>query len=294
MPELPEIELYLHALEARIVEETIERVRIASPSLLKTFDPPVSAVQGKRVTGLRRVGKRVVLDLEDDLHVVIHLMISGRFHWKEYGAAIPKKVGHGAIDFSSGTLIITEASPKKRAQLWIVRGEEGVKAQDRGGIEPLEASLPEFKQALLKENRTLKRALTDPRLFSGIGNAHSDEILWEAKLSPIRLTRQLDDEEIARLYEATQTSLRTWTDLLQAEAGEEFPTKVTAFHPQMAMHGKYGKPCPRCDAPIQRIVYADNETNYCARCQTGGKLLADRSLSRLLKDDWPRTLEELE
>jgi formamidopyrimidine-DNA glycosylase len=294
MPELPEIELYLHALESRIVEETIERVRIASPSLLKTFDPPVSVVVGRTVVGLRRVGKRVVLDLDDDLHIVIHLMISGRFQWKDFGAPVPRKVGHGAIDFSSGTLIITEASPKKRAQLWIVRGEAGVAAQDRGGIEPLDASLIQFKQALLKENRTLKRALTDPRLFSGIGNAHSDEILWEAQLSPIRLSRQLDDEEIARLYEATQTSLRTWTDLLQAEAGDEFPTKVTAFHPEMGMHGKYGQPCPRCGAPIQRIVYADNETNYCARCQTGGKLLADRSLSRLLKDDWPRTLEELE
>jgi formamidopyrimidine-DNA glycosylase len=294
MPELPEVMLYLSALGPRVVGETLDRVRVASPSLLKTFDPPLSAVNGKRVTGVRRLGKRIVLDLEDDLHLVIHLMISGRFQWKDYGAPITRKVGHAAFDFSSGTLLLTEASPKKRAQLWVVRGEEAVQAQDRGGIEPLEATVAQFKEALQRENRTLKRGLTDPRLFSGIGNAHSDEILWEAQLSPVRLTRQLTDEEIARLYEATQSSLRKWTELLQEEAGDEFPAKVTAFHPEMAMHGKYGKACPRCGAPIQRIVYASNETNYCARCQTDGKLLADRSLSRLLKDDWPKTLEELE
>lgn len=294
MPELPEVNLYLRALRPRLLGETVERIRIASPSLLKTFEPPVSAVHGKQVTGLRRVGKRIVLDLEDDLHLVIHLMISGRFQWKDYGAAVPRKVGHAAFDFSSGTLLLTEASPKKRAQLFVVRGEAAVRAQDRGGIEPLEATLAQFKEALQRENRTLKRGLTDPRLFSGIGNAHSDEILWEAQLSPVRLTRQLDDDEVARLYEATQRSLRAWTDLLQEEAGDEFPAKVTAFHPEMAMHGKYGQPCPRCGSPIQRIVYASNETNYCARCQTGGKLLADRSLSRLLGEDWPKTLEELE
>ena len=294
MPELPEILLYINALEPRVLGETIERLRIASPSVLKTFDPPASSVHGKQVIGLRRLGKRIVFDLEDDLHIVVHLMIAGRFQWKAHGAPIPKKLGQAAFDFSSGTLLLTEASPKKRAQLYVVRGEEGVQQQNRGGLEPLDASLAQFSEALMRENRTLKRALTDPRLFSGIGNAHSDEILFEAQLSPARLTRQLPPEDVARLYEATQRSLRAWTEILQEEAGDEFPGKVTAFHPRMAVHGRYNQPCLRCGAPIQRIVYATNETNYCARCQTGGKLLADRAFSRLLKEDWPKTLEELE
>ncbi|MEX2283557.1 MAG: DNA-formamidopyrimidine glycosylase family protein [Gemmatimonadota bacterium] len=294
MPELPEILLYINALESRLLGETLERVRIASPSLLKTYDPPVSVVHGKPVLGLRRLGKRIVIDLEDDLHIVIHLMIAGRFQWKPHNAPVPKKVGQAALDFSSGTLLLTEASPKKRAQLYVVRGEEGVQQQNRGGLEPLEATLEQFAEALVRENRTLKRALTDPRLFSGIGNAHSDEILFEAQLSPARLTRKMLPEEIAQLYEATQRSLRAWTEILQEEAGDDFPGKVTAFHPRMAVHGRYNQPCVRCGAPIQRIVYATNETNYCARCQTGGKLLADRAFSRLLKDDWPKTLEELE
>ncbi len=294
MPELPEILLYINALRSRLLGETLERVRVASPSLLKTYDPPVSAVHGKRVLGLRRLGKRIVIDLEDDLHLVIHLMIAGRFQWKDHGAALPKKLGQAAFDFTSGTLLLTEASPKKRAQLYVVRGEEGVQQQNRGGIEPLDASLAQFMEALVRENRTLKRALTDPRLFSGIGNAHSDEILFEAQLSPARLTRQLPSEDVKKLYQATQRSLRAWTEILQEEAGDDFPGKVTAFHPRMAVHGRYNQPCVRCGSPIQRIVYATNETNYCARCQTGGKLLADRAFSRLLKEDWPKTLEELE
>ena len=294
MPELPEIELYLHALRDRVEGEELERVRVVSPSLLKTFDPPLSAVYGKRVLGLRRLGKRVVFDLDDDLHIVIHLMIAGRFQWKEYGAPIPRKLGHAALDFSSGTLLLTEAGTKKRAQLFVVQGEADVQKQSRGGVEPLEITEAQFGEALVKENRTLKRALTDPRIFSGIGNAHSDEILWDAQLSPVRLTRQLEPAEIKRLYKATQNSLREWTAILQEEAGDRFPEKVTAFHTKMAVHGRYNQPCPRCGAPVQRIVYASNETNYCARCQTGGRLLADRSLSRLLKDDWPKSLEELE
>lgn len=294
MPELPEVELYLKALRDRIQGVVLERIRIASPAILKTFDPPVSAVNGKTVIGLRRLGKRIVMDFDDDLHVVIHLMIAGRFQWKDYGAPISRKVGHAAFDFETGTLLLTEASPKKRAQLYVLRGEAAVQQQDRGGIEPLEASLEEFTEALLRENRTLKRGLTDPRLFSGIGNAHSDEILFEAQLSPVKHTRQLSQDEILRLHAATQRSLQEWTDLLQLEAKDKFPTKVTAFHPKMNVHGKYNQPCVRCGAPIQRIVYADNETNYCARCQTGGKLLADRAFSRLLGDDRPKTLDEIE
>ena len=294
MPELPEIELYLHALRERVLGEELERVRILSPSLLKTFDPPVSEVYGKRVLNLRRLGKRIVFDLEDDLHLVVHLMIAGRFQWKPYGTAVPRKLGHAAFDFSSGTLLLTEAGTKKRAQLFVVRGEEGVQKENRGGLEPLEATEKQFAEALVRENRTLKRGLTDPRIFSGIGNAHSDEILFDAQLSPVRLTRQLEPAEIKRLYKATQRSLREWTVRLQEETGDRFPEKVTAFHPSMSVHGRYGQPCPRCGSPIQRIVYASNETNYCARCQTGGKLLADRALSRLLKEDWPKSLDELE
>lgn len=294
MPELPEIALYLHALEQRVLNQPLEQVRIASISLLKTVDPPISAVAGKIVRGLRRLGKRIVMDFDGDLHAVIHLMIAGRFQWKDRGAPIPKKLGHAAFDFPHGTLLLTEAGTKKRASLHLVRGEDAVQAQSRGGVEPLEISLAEFGQALRRENRTLKRALTDPRIFSGIGNAHSDEILFEAQLSPTQLTRNLDDAEIARLYHATRTSLQDWIGILVAEAGDRFPEKVTAFHPRMKVHGRYQQPCVRCGAPIQRIVFADNETNYCAQCQTGGRLLADRAFSKLLKDDWPRSLDELD
>jgi formamidopyrimidine-DNA glycosylase len=292
MPELPEIQLYLHALEPRIVGQPIERLRIASPSLLKTFEPPVTSVQGRTVVGVRRLGKRVVMDLEGDLHIVIHLMIAGRFQWKPRGAAIPRRLGHAAFDFPNGTLLLTEAGTKKRASMHIVIGEEDVVALQRGGIEPLAISSTEFAAALVRENRMLKRALTDPSIFSGIGNAHSDEILFQARLSPVQLTRNLADDDIERLYHATRDSLREWTDILIGEAGDRFPDKVTAFHPRMRVHGRYNQPCTVCGAPIQRIVYASNETNYCARCQTGGRLLADRALSRLLKQDWPRSLDD--
>lgn len=294
MPELPEIVLYLHALEQRILNQPLERVRLASISLLKTFDPPVTAIEGKVVRGLRRLGKRVVLDFDDDLHAVIHLMIAGRFQWKTRGAPVPKKLGHAAFDFPAGTLLLTEAGTKKRASMHIVRGEAAVQELQRGGVEPLEISEAEFAAALRRENRTLKRALTDPRIFSGIGNAHSDEILFEAQLAPTQLTRNLDDEAVHRLYETTRASLEQWIGILLAEAGDRFPEKVTAFHPRMKVHGRYNQPCVRCGAPIQRIVFADNETNYCAQCQTGGRLLADRAFSRLLKEDWPKTLEELD
>lgn len=294
MPELPEIELYLGALEPRIRGRTLEKVRIRSPSLLRSFDPPVASVEGRRVEALQRLGKRIVWDMGEDLYVVIHLMISGRFQWKDRGAPIPRKRAHAAFDFPTGTLLLTEASTHKRASLYVVRGAEGLAEHDRGGVEPLEASLEAFTEAIRKENRTLKRALTDPRLFSGIGNAHSDEILLFAKLSPVRLTSQLGDDEIARLYRVTRSSLAEWVERLRNETGDAFPEKVTAFHPLMAAHGKFGEPCPVCGSPIQRIVYASRETNYCATCQTGGKVLADRSLSRLLREDWPRTLEELE
>lgn len=294
MPELPEIALYLHALEQRILGRQLQKVRIASISLLKTFDPPLSAIEGRTVRGLRRLGKRIVMDFDDDLHAVIHLMIAGRFQWKAHGAPVPKKLGHAAFDFADGTLLLTEAGTKKRASLHIVRGEAAVQDQHRGGIEPLEVDEDEFAAALRRENRTLKRALTDPRIFSGIGNAHSDEILFEAQLSPTQLTRNLTDEQIHRLYERTQESLRNWIDILVSETADRFPEKVTAFHPRMKVHGRFNQPCVRCGSPIQRIVFADNETNYCATCQTGGKLLADRALSKLLKADWPKTLEEME
>jgi formamidopyrimidine-DNA glycosylase len=293
MPELPEIALYLHALEQRILHRRLEKVRIASISLLKTFDPPVSEIEGRTVQRLRRLGKRIVMDFDDDLHAIFHLMIAGRFQWKARGTPIPKKLGHAAFDFGDGTLLLTEAGTKKRASLHIVQGEAAVQAQSRGGVEPLEISEQEFAQALRRENRTLKRALTDPRIFSGIGNAHSDEILFDAQLSPTQLSRNLDDHEVHRLYECARASLQQWIEILIAEAGPDFPEKVTAFHPRMKVHGRFGQPCPRCGAPIQRIVFASNETNYCAQCQTGGRLLADRALSRLLKEDWPRSLDEL-
>ena len=294
MPELPEITVYVEALRNRIVGQPLERVRLVSPSLLRTYDPPISAVEDHVVEEVRRLGKRIIWRMEGDVFLVIHLMLTGRFRWKEVGAAVPRKLGHAAFDFPTGTLLLTEAGSRKRASLHVVRGEAGLEEHDRGGLEPLEATLEQFADTLQRQNRTLKRALTDPRIFSGIGNAHSDEILLLARLSPARLTRQLEAAEVERLYTATRESLRAWVDILRDEVGGKFPEKITAFHPRMAAHGRYGQPCPQCGAPIQRIVYAGHETNYCARCQTGGRLLADRAFSRLLGEDWPRTLEELE
>jgi len=294
MPELPDVELYRECLTARIVGHTLERVQLASPFLLRTVEPPLDRALGRTVVAVRRLGKRVVIALEGELFLVFHLMIAGRLRWRPRGAPIPRKVGLAAFEFSSGTLLVTEASSRKRASLHVVAGEDGLRALDPGGIEVLASDLAAFRAALRAENHTLKRALTDPRLFSGIGNAYSDEILHRARLSPIALTTQLDEAEIARLYDATQVTLRDWLDRLRAETGTGFPEHVTAFRETMAVHGRYRKPCPDCGAPVQRIAYAENETNYCARCQTGGRLLADRALSRLLKQDWPRTLEELE
>jgi formamidopyrimidine-DNA glycosylase len=294
MPELPEITAYLEGLERTVLGRPLERARVRSPSLLRTWDPPLSAAEGMRVRGLRRLGKRVVWAMEDDLFLVFHLMISGRFHWKTRRVAVPGKRAHAAFDFSNGTLLLTEQATHKRASLHVVRGGDGLAALDPGGLEVMDASLDEFRETLLRENRTLKRALTDPRVLSGIGNAHSDEILLFAGLSPLQLTRNLSAEETSRLYEVTRRSLAEWTARLRAEFGDAFPEKITAFHPAMAAHGKHGEPCPVCGAPIQRIRYADRETNYCAVCQTGGKVLADRGLSRLLGKDWPRTLEDLE
>ncbi|HKX75296.1 MAG TPA: DNA-formamidopyrimidine glycosylase family protein [Acidimicrobiia bacterium] len=294
MPELPDIVVYLEALEKRVLGQQLDKVRVASPAVLRTYQPDYTAPEGKPVVGLRRLGKRLVFEFPDELFVVIHLMVAGRLQWKPKGAVVPKKVGLAALDFSSGTLLLTEQGTKKRAGLWVLSGEESLEREDRGGIEPLAASREEFAAALTAENRTLKRVLTDPRLFSGIGNSYSDEILWAARLSPVARSRQLSAGEIDRLHSATVGQLEHWTDLLREAVGEEWPVKVTAFRPEMAVHGKYGQPCPRCGTPVQRIVYADNETNYCPTCQTGGRLLADRSLSRLLGEDWPRSLEELE
>jgi formamidopyrimidine-DNA glycosylase len=294
VPELPDVTVYLEALERRIMGATLQRVRLLTPFLLRSVDPPLSAVTGKRVIGLRRIGKRLVIALEDDLFLVIHLMIAGRLHWKGAGAKPPGKIGLAAFDFSTGTLLMTEAGTKRRASLEAVRGDAVLRALDPGGIEVMTASLDEFQDALTAENHTLKRTLTDPRVFSGIGNAYSDEIFHRARLSPVKLTQALDGEEIRRLYEATRTVLAEWIERLRQEYGEDFPEGVTAFRPDMAVHGRYGKPCPVCGSPVQRIVYAENETNYCARCQTGGRMLADRSLSRLLHSDWPKTLDEWE
>ena len=293
MPELPDITVYIEALASRIVGQTLERMRIAKPFLLRSVDPPISAANGKRVTGIRRMGKRIVLELEDDLFLVIHLMIAGRLRWVPAGGKVPGKIGLAAFDFPNGTLIFTEAGSKRRASLWLVRGEESLEQFERGGLEVLEADLAEFAKRLLQENHTLKRSLTDPRLFSGIGNAYSDEILHRAKLSPVKHTKRLNEEEIARLFDATRSILVEWTDRLRQESAGDFPAKVTAFRDEMAVHGKFGKPCPVCSTPVQRIRYADNETNYCPRCQTDGKLLADRALSRLLRQDWPKSIDEL-
>jgi formamidopyrimidine-DNA glycosylase len=294
LPELPDVTVYLEALERRILGATLERVRLLTPFLLRSVDPPLSAVTGKRVRGLRRIGKRLVLALEDDLFLVIHLMIAGRLHWKAAGAKPPGKIGLAAFDFSTGTLLLTEAGTKRRASLEAVRGEAALRAVDPGGFEVMDASFEQFREALTAENHTLKRTLTDPRVFSGIGNAYSDEIFHRARLSPVKLTQSLDDDEIRRLYDATRVVLTEWIERLRQDAGEGFPEGVTAFRPDMAVHGRYGKPCPVCGSPVQRIVYAENETNYCARCQTGGRMLADRSLSRLLHSDWPKTLDEWE
>jgi formamidopyrimidine-DNA glycosylase len=294
MPELPDITAYLTALEKRIKGQKLEKIRLASFTLLRTVEPRLESAEGRTVRELRRIGKRIAIGLENDVWLVLHLMIAGRLHWKSPGAKLAGRNALAAFDFSSGTLLLTEAGSKRRASLYVVAGEEGLRGLDPGGIDVLGATPPEFRAALTAENRTLKRALTDPRLLSGIGNAYSDEILHSAQLSPVMLTHRMKDEEWARLYEATQSTLRLWIDRLEKESSEGFPEKVTAFRPEMAVHGKFGEACPRCGEKIQRIRYADNETDYCARCQTAGKLLADRGLSRLLKQDWPKTLDELE
>ena len=294
MPELPDVELYLHALRPRLVGARLDRVRVANPFLLRTVDPPLSTFEGQPVRAVRRLGKRIVWQFDNSIFVVIHLMIGGRFRWRPAGAAIPGKVGLAAFDFSTGTLLLTEAGARRRASLHLVAGEDALRDFDRGGLEVLGASPAAFAAALTRENHTLKRALTDPRLLSGIGNAYSDEILHAARLSPLQLTSRLSADEIARVRDATVRVLTTWRDALIAETGDGFPEKVTAFRDGMAAHGRYGQPCPICGTPIQRIRYATNEANYCPSCQTGGRLLADRSLSRLLKDDWPKSLEALE
>ena len=294
MPELPDITVYTEALDKRIVGQTLQRVRIASPFLVRTFEPPIDAVQQRCVQQLRRLGKRIAIGLDGDLWLVLHLMIAGRLHWKPAGAKLPAKLGLAAFDFDAGMLLLTEARSKRQASLHVVCGEAALQSHDPGGRDVFALNAPEFAELLRRGNHTLKRSLTDPSLFSGIGNAYSDEILHRARLSPVRLTRDLNDVEIVRLLEATQSTLQLWIDRLRAEAGDKFPEGVTAFRPDMAVHGRFGLPCPDCGAPVQRIRYADNETNYCARCQTGGKVLADRSLSRLLKNDWPRSIDEWE
>jgi len=294
MPELPDITAYISALEKRIVGQTVERARLSSPFLLRTVEPSLSSVEGRMVKRLRRIGKRIAIGLEGDLWVVLHLMIAGRLHWKKREAKIGGRQNLAAFDFPDGSLVLTEAGSKRRASLHIIRGEEGLGSLDAGGIDVFESDLDSFRSVLTAENHTLKRALTDPRLLSGIGNAYSDEILHAAQLSPVTMTTKLKQEEWERLFAATRTTLNLWMDRLVAEAQKKFPERVTAFRPDMAVHGRYGQPCPRCGEKVLRIRYADKETNYCARCQTAGKVLADRSLSRLLGSDWPRTLEELE
>jgi formamidopyrimidine-DNA glycosylase len=299
VPELPDIELYLSALKLRVLGQTLERARLGTPFLLRSVEPPLDAVFGRRIIALRRLGKRIVWQFEemsssDPLFLVFHLMIAGRFKWRDHGVAIPKKLGLAAFDFASGTILMTEAATQKRASLHVVRGEGELVRHDPGGIDVMSATEEEFAGALRRENHTLKRALTDPHLFSGIGNAYSDEILHRAKLSPFKLTRQLNDVDVRVLHAATRDTLAEWTTRLQEDARGEFPEKVTAFHEGMAVHGRFGKPCPRCATPVQRIVHGEHEVNYCPTCQTEGRLLADRALSKLLKDDWPKTLDELE
>lgn len=294
MPELPDIAVYLEALDRRVVGQRLDRVRLQSISLLRSVEPPLAEFAGKRLVATRRLGKRVVLGFEGELFLVIHLMIAGRLRWRALGAKLQRRYAHAGFDFANGTLLLTEAGTKKRTTLHALRGEAALAAHDPGGIDVLACSAAEFAAALRRERHTLKRALTDPHLFSGIGNTYSDEILHAARLSPVQLSTNLDDDELARLFAATQLTLREWTQRLRAHAGDAFPEEVTAFRPEMAVHGKFRQPCPVCGAPVQRIVHAENETNYCARCQTGGRVLADRALSQLLKKDWPRTLEEME
>jgi formamidopyrimidine-DNA glycosylase len=294
VPELPDILLYLHALASRVVGHRVERVRLASPFLLRSIDPPLSFAEGRAVIALDRLGKRIVFELEGELFLVLHLMIAGRLRWKDPGARIPGKVGLLAIDFAHATLVLTEAGTKRQASLHVVSGREALRQHDPGGLDVLDVNLAAFSRALTQDNHTLKRALTDPHLFSGIGNAYSDEILHAARLSPFKQTGSLSNDELRRLYDATRTTLTRWIARLREETGDEFPEKVTAFRDGMAVHGRYGQPCPDCGGPVQRIVYAANEANYCPHCQTGGRLLADRALSRLLREDWPRTLDELE
>jgi formamidopyrimidine-DNA glycosylase len=296
MPELPDVEVYIEGLRSRIGDATLQKVRVASPFVLRSVEPPLSDAEGRRVEGLRRLGKRIVLDLEGDLHLVLHLMIAGRLRWESRGARVPARLGLAAFDFTTGTLLLTEASKRRRAAIYLVAGEAALEEMDPGGIDVLAADLETFAEALRRENHTLKRTLTDPRVFSGIGNAYSDEILHAARLSPIAQTGRLTSEEVERLHRATQTTLTLWRDRLLAEFAERFPGPgdVTAFRPDFAVHGRYRKPCPVCGKPVQRIRYAENETNYCAECQTGGRLLADRALSRLLKTDWPRSIDDLD
>jgi len=294
VPELPDVVVYLEALSPRVLGQPIEAIRVLSPFVLRTVDPPLASAAGRRVAGLRRVGKRLVFMLEGDLFLVIHLMIAGRLRWRARGAKAPGRIGLAAVDFPDGTLLLTEAGTRRRASIHLLQGVDALASLDRGGLEPLETGQSAFAGRLVSESHTLKRALTDPRLFSGIGNAYSDEILHRAKLSPLQLTVRLRDDEIERLYRAVRDVLIEWTDRLRRETGGDFPEKVTAFREGMAVHGRYREPCPVCATPVQRIRYADNETNYCPTCQTGGKLLADRALSRLLREDWPRSLDELE
>jgi len=294
VPEIPDIELYVSHLRRRVEGARLERVRVAGWNLLRTATPPLAEAEGREVAGIRRLGKRIVFELAGGFRLALHLMISGRLHWRERDVAIPKRVGLAAFDFTPGSLLLTEASTKQRAALHLFADEAGLTTIDAGGIEPLTMTPAALAATLASEDHTLKRALTDPRLFAGIGNAYSDEILHRAQLSPFKRTRQMDEAEIARLHEATVSVLTEWRDRLAAQAGDAFPEKVTAFRPEMAVHGRYRQPCPVCGTPVQRVVYAENEMNYCVRCQTGGRLLADRALSRLLRDDWPKTLEELE
>jgi len=294
VPELPDLEVYREALEARLIGRELRRVRIGSPALLRSVDPPVAEAEGRRVRGLRRVGKRLAIGLDGGIHLVIHLMIAGRLRWRPSAAGLSRRGGLAAFDFENGTLLLVEAGTKRRATLHVVRDEAGLAQHDPGGLELEGADLATFAARIRAENHTLKRALTDPSILAGIGNAYSDEILHRARLSPVRQTRRLSDAEVETLFAAARETLALWTERLRREAGDGFPEKVTAFRAEMAVHGRFGKPCPTCGAPVQRIVHAENETNYCAACQTGGRLLADRALSRLLHEDWPRTLEELE
>ncbi len=294
MPEIPDVVVYVEALERFVVGKAVQRFRLASPFLMRSFDPPISAVEGRRVLSASRLGKRIVLGLEGDLFLVLHLMIAGRLRWRPRGAKVPRKNGLAAVDFPDGTLLLTEASSKKRASLYLVRGLSGVAEHDPGGLEVLENDFEAFRAVLNRKNHTLKRALTDPRLLSGIGNAYSDEILHHAGLSLFKRTDQLTDKQWQQLFDSTREVLETWVERTRQEVGEGFPDKVTAFRKGMAVHGRFGQPCPVCQTPVQRVVYAENEANYCPTCQTAGRLLADRALSRLMKQDWPRTLEELE